>query len=192
MGVDTIAKVTGNPSVEVLVEGMKTIPAFSKVELVSYKEASTFEYKEESTGKTITAPIEATARINVSVTICDVTEERSIFVIEDTYDKTEGSSTAPFTTDHYTYLCLGHWGFSCETMESICGIFGGILIPDDCADEDSTNFFRIINSDNKFVLDTETLNLFNSLKGMSAKDKLEFVKKIKDNKDILLDFLKTV
>ncbi len=189
MGTDTKAKLTSNPKIENVVEFMKSVKEFSNVKLLTYKEKSVFKYTDDD-NVTKDIDIEASGWIGFQFTNKNnEIEERQFFFLEDTYDKSKESSIAPFSPDHYTHLSLGMWGGSVDIMNIIATEFGGFVIPNDCADETSDDFFQIINGAKNFVLPTTTLNLFEALSDMNSEDKLNFIKILEANKEVISNFL---
>jgi hypothetical protein len=191
MGVDTKAKLTSNPSYETIVEAMKTLPNFSNVRIETTSKATMKSYIDRETKLTSEYFDEGHSYImfDFKNDIDKDVETRSMFCIEKTYDKSENSCNAPFTPEQYAYLSLGAWGGSVQIMKDICGVLSGIVIPDDCADEDSEDYFEIINSKTEFVLDTKLQILFDSLTDMNVKEKYDFVHNIRDNQEKIALFL---
>lgn len=188
MGVDTKAKITGNPSVEELVEGIKTLPLFSNVEITSYTPKKETLYTNND-GEEASYLHEAMGWISFDFDNGKEIENRQFFFIEDTKDKSPDSSLVPFTTTQHLYLSLGAWGASVEIMNEVASVFGGIVIPDDCADEEAENFFHIIDSKNNFVLEPTIKELFDTVEDMNPKEKFEFIKNISTHKTAIEKYL---
>ena len=189
MGVDTKGKLTSNPKFVEVLEFLKAQPNFTNVNMNNHREASTFTYT-NSQGEKVEGISEALCYFEFFFTTSKGEKEhRSLFLMENAFDKTENSSLPPFITKPYLYMSLGKWGDSVEVMDIIAGEFGGAIIPNDCADEDADDFFHIINGKKSFVFPPKLDALFNSLTGMSISDKYKLVTLIEDNKKVIKDFV---
>jgi len=192
MGASTIAKLTSNPDYVTIAEGITTISGFSNVKIVSLSEPSEKIYKNDE-GETISYHDYGHFRIHFDYINPKnkKTEKRSMYGISNYIDSSKESSVTPFIDKKYTYLSLGNHNGSVEIMKNICSMFGGVLIPNDCADEEEDNFFEIINSKDNFVIDSSLKELYDSLSDMNTIDKYNFVKIIEKNKEAVFKYLKS-
>jgi hypothetical protein len=190
MGTNTLAKITSDPDYTTLIEVMKTLPKFSNIEIVSLEEPSMKTYIDND-GKEVEWYDTGSARINFEYRFSDTNEpeRRSMFCIAHSKDKTFNSSITPYMPEKHMYCSLGTNGHSVDIMRDICSVLGGIVIKNDCADENDEDFFEIINSDNHFVIDNDLKELFDAISDMGTIQKYDFVKAIEANKDVINKYL---
>lgn len=177
MATKTIAKLTGNPSIEDIVGFLQIADSISNVEVYNTTPAETF-----ANG----VVFEASAHVGFTyTTYIGESEDRTLTIFENVFDKSENSSVGPFVPENYAYLSLGKSGRSEEIIILLAEQFGGFVIPND-EEEDE---FLIVNGTNDFVLSPITQELFDSLENMNLKEKYKFVKLVEENRDKIETYL---
>ena len=189
MGTCTLGKLTTNPTYETVTEALKFIKGVSEVSLHSVKEPKMTSYRNNK-GNEVPYFDKGTAYINFvfQKDSDSEVENRSMFLIRGNTDSEESYET-PTLTEKYTYCSINMWGSSVHIIEELASILSGIVIPNDCADTDSEDFFRIINSETEFVINEKLLSLFNNLGDMNAEEKYKFVKNIEKHSEEILDYI---
>jgi hypothetical protein len=192
MGVDTKIKLITNPTIETLTTTLSKLPKFLNVEVSSFEEAGIKSYISRETNEQKEYFDEGYCRINFGYEFTNSDgkqeiENRSLFVVPNTYDKDDGE--IPNIPEKYTYISMGYWGSNIDIANEICEAFSGFVIPNDCADSTKEDFFYMINSENNKIMTSKEEDLFNSLINMNAVDKLNIFKILNENSNAIKRYL---
>ena len=185
MGVDTKAKLTSNPTYIEVMEMLKSLNEVSNVKIEILEEPQNKSYFKD--GEKIEYFDEGICRIGFIYKNTDgVEEKRSICLIP---TKDTHKDDIPFVSEKYLWCSLGMWGSSVEIMTKIVKSFGGFIIPNDCEDEYNKDFFIAYNTEKNKIFKNETIELFNSLNGVSITNKIEIMRIIENNSELFKTYI---